>query len=243
MWTLYFRPVVSSFFFLFFPRLISAVAEWMWCGLDENLECMSECAARGLLEIQDAKMMQKNRHLYTITQLCRGESSQLRHVSTIGKKLVKQQYLLHMCPQYGKLRPTSGWYRSRSLGHPSKFQRVSHLGFVTAPMSLNRRQQNFADVWPSPELVHYTYIFGDSCSLLEFYEVQNSLCIQALRSPILAAVLHGTRAAAVSQILCHGTRNGITELSQRAPPIFDWVAITLGIGPHSSSNFYFAWYN
>jgi len=32
----------------------------------------------------------------------------------------------------------------------------------------------------------------------------------------------------------HGTKNGITELSQTAPPIFGWAAITLGIGPHSS---------
>jgi len=30
------------------------------------------------------------------------------------------------------------------------------------------------------------------------------------------------------------TRNGITELSQTAPPMFGWAAITLGIGPHSS---------
>ena len=35
-----------------------------------------------------------------------------RHVSTIGKKIVKQQYLFHMSPQYGELRPTSGWDRS-----------------------------------------------------------------------------------------------------------------------------------
>jgi len=28
--------------------------------------------------------------------------------------------------------------------------------------------------------------------------------------------------------------NGSTELSQRAPPIFGWAAIMLGIGPHSS---------
>jgi len=42
-------------------------------------------------------------------------SSQLRHVSTIGKELVtigkelvKQQYLLYMSAQYGELRPTSG---------------------------------------------------------------------------------------------------------------------------------------
>ena len=40
------------------------------------------------------KKVAKNRHLGTIAQLCRAISSQLRHVSTIGKKLVKQQYLL-----------------------------------------------------------------------------------------------------------------------------------------------------
>jgi len=39
--------------------------------------------------MQDAK----NRHLRTIAQLCRAISLQLRHVSTIGKKHVKQQYL------------------------------------------------------------------------------------------------------------------------------------------------------
>jgi len=50
----------------------------------------------------------------------------------------------------------------------------------------------------------------------------------------LAALLHGTQASGVSQTLQHGTRNGITELSQRAPPVFCWAAITLGIGPHSS---------
>jgi len=71
-----------SFFFLlllFFPRLISAVGDWMF-------------TIRGSLQIQDAK----NRHFGTIAQLCRAISSQLRHVSTIGKKLVKQQYLLYM---------------------------------------------------------------------------------------------------------------------------------------------------
>ena len=38
----------------------------------------------GSLQIQDAK----NRHLHTIAELCRAISSQLRHVSTIGKKLL-----------------------------------------------------------------------------------------------------------------------------------------------------------
>ena len=74
----------------------------------------------------------KKRHLGTIAQLCRAISLQLRHVSTIGKKLVKQQYVLHMSPQYGELRPTSGWDRFTSLGYPCKFQLVSSLGSITA---------------------------------------------------------------------------------------------------------------
>jgi len=60
------------------------------------------------------------------------------------KKLVKQQYLLHMSSQYGELRPTNGWDRFTSLGHPCKFQRVSCLGSVTARHSSSGRQPNFA---------------------------------------------------------------------------------------------------
>jgi len=43
-------------------------------------------AACGSLKIHDTKKLQKNRHLHTIAQLCRAISSELRHVSTIGKK-------------------------------------------------------------------------------------------------------------------------------------------------------------
>jgi len=67
-----------------------------------------KCAVRGSLEIQDAKMTQKNRHLRTIAQFYRAESSRLRHISTIAKKLVKQQYLFQTSSQYGELRPTNG---------------------------------------------------------------------------------------------------------------------------------------
>jgi len=77
-------------------------------------------------------------------------------------------------------------------------------------------------------------IFGGFCPLSEFCQVQTSLCVQVLSSPILAVLLHGTRAVGVSQTLRRGARNRITELSQKAPPIFGWAAITLGIGPHSS---------
>jgi len=148
---LYFHPVVSSIFLLlsFFPRLISAVRHWMsnilpytWCGLSANIECISETCCTRHAE-NTGRKWRKNRHLGTIRQLCRAISLQRRHISTIGKKLVKEQYLLHMCLQYGELRYTGGWDRLVCLVHPCKFQPVSRLGSVTARHSIGR-QPNFA---------------------------------------------------------------------------------------------------
>jgi len=51
-----------------------------------------------LAENTGRKKVGKNRHLGTIAQLCQVISSQIRHVSTIRKKLVKQQ-LCHFHPQ------------------------------------------------------------------------------------------------------------------------------------------------
>jgi len=81
-----------------------------------NLECRSEMCCTQLAANAGPKKVAKNRHLGIIAPLCHAISSQLRHISTIGKKLVKQQYLLHMSSQYGELRPTSGWDRFVSLG-------------------------------------------------------------------------------------------------------------------------------
>jgi len=48
-----------------------------------------------------------------------------------------------MSPRYGELWPTNGWDQFGSLGHSSKFQRVSRLGSVTARQSSSERQPNF----------------------------------------------------------------------------------------------------
>jgi len=118
-----------------------------------------------------------------------------------------------MFSQYGELWSTSGYIGSGVWGTPAHFN-----GFRVLASLLQRRRspeasQALHDVWPSPELVHYIYIFGGSCPLMEFCQVKNSLYVQVLRSPILAALLHGTPAPGVSQTLRRGTRNGITELS------------------------------
>jgi len=65
--------------------------------------------------------MQKNRHLRTIAQLCRAISSQLRHISTIGKNIVKQ-HTSHTCP-YNMVNfgPLAAEIFSLVWGTPSNF--------------------------------------------------------------------------------------------------------------------------
>jgi len=104
----------------------------------------------------------------------------------------------------------------------------AHLnGFrVLHSLLLQRRStdanQTLHDVWPSPALVHYIYFRG-SFPLTELCPVQNSLCVQVLRS-LLAELLHGTPAAGLSQTVWRGARNEITELSQSASPLFGRAA-------------------
>jgi len=74
-----------------------------------------------LAEKTGRKKVAKNRHLGTIAQLCRAIALQLTHISTIGKKLVKSQYVLHMSSQYGELRPTSGEIGRPVWGIPPNF--------------------------------------------------------------------------------------------------------------------------
>jgi len=94
--------------------------------------------------MQDPKKVSKNRHLGTIPQNCRAISLQLRHLSTIGKKLLSSN-ISSTCPHnMVNLRPTSGSGRFVSLGHPCKFQLVLRLGSITARHSSSERQPNFA---------------------------------------------------------------------------------------------------
>jgi len=153
-----------------------------------------------LTENRGCKNYTQIRHLCTIAQLCQAISSQLLHVLTIAKKLVKQQYLLHMSLQYGELPPTNVQDLLASLGHPSKFQQLSHLGSVTAPMLLNKGQPNFARCLAVSYTVYYICIFGGSCPLTEFCQLKNSLCAQLLRSPKLAPLLHSTRALSSAKV-------------------------------------------
>jgi len=105
--------------------------------------------------------------------------------------------------QYGELRPTNGWDRFGSLGHPSKFQRVLHLGFITAPTSLSGSQPNFARClavsWAGTLYIHFQGLLPQNFAWCKIRVVQNLLYIPVLCSSILAALLPGTPVVGISQ--------------------------------------------
>ena len=102
IFALWFLLLLSIFFLSFFlaysqPLQIRCLPYFhTWCDLSANLGCRSETCCTRLTENAGRKKSSKIRYLRTTAQLCRAISSQLRHVSTIGKKLVKHQYVLHM---------------------------------------------------------------------------------------------------------------------------------------------------
>jgi len=141
---LYGCPVVSSFFlfFLAYSQLsqIGCLPYFhTWRGLSANLECRTEMCCTWLAENIGRKKLPKIHHVLTIAQLYRAISSQLelRHMSALRKNLLNST-ISSTCSHF-ELRPTNSWDRFWSLGHATKFQRVSHLGFVNAPTSRKRK--------------------------------------------------------------------------------------------------------
>ena len=87
---IYFHAVVCSSFFsspnLSRRRLDVCHTSTHGVALRVNLGCRSETCCMRLAENSGRQKSSKTCHLGTIAQLCRAISSQLRHISTIGKK-------------------------------------------------------------------------------------------------------------------------------------------------------------
>ena len=84
--------------------------------------------------------------------------------------------------------------------------RANFNGFrILASLQQRRRSmeanQTLHDVWPSPGLVHYIYIFRESCPVTEFCQVRNSLCIPSLVLCCWQRYCNGTRVVGISQTL------------------------------------------
>jgi len=68
-------------------------------------------------------------------------------------------------------------------GTPANFNGFRVLASLVQRLRSTEANQTFHNVWSLPVLVDYIYIFGSCCSVTEFCQVQNSLCVlQVLRS-------------------------------------------------------------
>ena len=95
-----------------FPRLISAVADWMSAILPHMVwpsDAGLKRAACGSLKIQTQKKSPKISIWHHGTILSGYIFARKTRIDN-RKKVVKQQYLLQMSSQYGELRPTNGCY-------------------------------------------------------------------------------------------------------------------------------------
>jgi len=113
-----------SSLYLFCPRLISAVRDWMstilphmlwpWCEFRMQVWNVLHAACWKCRTQKIAKHSPSWYHRTTLSGYI------FANKTRIDKwKNVKQQCLPHMSSQYGELRPTSGWDRFVSFGHPS----------------------------------------------------------------------------------------------------------------------------
>ena len=121
------------------------------------------------------------------------------------------------------------------LGHPSKFQLVSRLGFITAATSFTGGQPNFARCLAvSLTGALYMHFRGllppDGILPGANFTLRPTLAFYYIGS---IAAQHSTSGHQPNFATLY-IRNGITELTQTAPPIFGWAAIKLGICPLSS---------
>jgi len=126
----------------------------------------------------------KNRHLGTIAQLCQAISSQLRHVSTIGKNLLSSN-ISCTCPHYMvNLSLLATETVSSVWGTPANFNGFHVLASLLQWRHSTETKRTLHNAWPLPGLVDYIYISGSCFSVTEFCQVQYSLCVlEVLHSP------------------------------------------------------------
>ena len=102
----------------------------------------------------------KNRHLGTIGQLCRAISSQLRHVSTIGKNFLNSNISCTRPHNMVNFGPLAAEIVSLVWGTPGNFNGFRVLAtLLHAATSLNGSQPNFALClavsWPGTLYIHF----------------------------------------------------------------------------------------
>jgi len=121
------------------------------------------------------------------------------------------------------------WERFESVVHPSKFQRVSRLGVVTAPTSLDRGQPHFARR------------LAVSCAGTLYIHFRGFLPPNGILSCAKSTLRPSPAFSYIGRVTARHSSSGRQpncDVAQRAPPIFGRAVITLDIGPHSGCQYF-----
>ena len=116
---------------------------YTWCGLSAMLECRSEVCCTRLAGNAGRKNDAKNRHLRSAHHRKTLLGCIFATKACIDNRKISLN-LLHKSHKMANFCPLTAEIGLPVWATPSKFQRISRVGFVTAVMSLNGSQPNFA---------------------------------------------------------------------------------------------------
>jgi len=148
-------------------------------GLSANLRCRSETCCTELAEIQDTISAPSHKFVGL-------------YLSNYGMyrqslKTVKQQYVLQMSSEYDELRSLMTDTVWRLWCTPASFNGFASWLRYCTDVAQRRSTKLCMMLGCLCAGTLYIHTFVGSSPLTEFCQVQYSLCVQVLRSPVLAA--------------------------------------------------------
>jgi len=184
--------VSSSSFFLAQsqPSQIGCLSYfYTWCGLSANLGCRSETCCTWLAANTGRKNRQKICHLGTNRTTLSGcifaTKARIDNRKNLSSSNISST-CFHNMVNFSLLAAEIGRV---VCGTPANVNGFRVLAALLQRRRSTEANQTLHGVWPCHGLVHDIYIFGVFCPVTEFRQVQDSLCVQVLRSRILAAFM------------------------------------------------------
>jgi len=153
------------------------------------------CCMR-LIENTGCKNYAKNHHMRTIAQICRAISidNQKKNLLNGNISFICRHNMLNFGPLMAKINWRVWDTQQISTGFTHWLRYCTDIAQLTSTKLCTMLGRLLC--W------YAIFTFSEALApLTEFCQLQNSLCVQILRSPILSALLHGTRALGVRQTL------------------------------------------
>jgi len=148
--------------------------------------------------MQDAKIAKKSpsgHHRTTLSGYIFPKKARIDN----RKKIVKQQYLLHMPHNMMNFSLLAGEIVSSIWGTPANFNGFRVLASLLQQRRSTEANQTLHNVWPLPGLVEY--IFSGCCSVRNFATCKIHFASSKSCALLLAPLLHGSRALGASETL------------------------------------------